>query len=188
VLGVFATVLTAYRGSTIGIELSGIEQGIEKLGKRADLVFVTFTSDVPEVAVGKPALFNITFRNIGNAVANNATGLGRVYIVPDVKDETQREAIAKFRSEWAKERDSQVRGAIQPGGHDLLIFSARGERPITDTDMAALKDGSEYLMILTIAEFEDVTGQHYIHRCEWVQAPAFAPLMIDFCVGFNEQN
>ncbi len=187
-LGVLATVLTAYRGSNIAAELSGIDREISTLARHAEMVFVTFTSDEPELFVGKPAGFNVTYRNAGNATANNVAGFGRVFLVPNVKDETQRANIEKFQTEWALARDRVAKGTVPPGGMNLLTFTARGDRPITSADMDALKDGSEYLLIITSLEFEDQTGQHYFHTCHWIQAPAFAPLMLDYCVGFNEQN
>ncbi len=140
---------------------------------------------------GQKATVNMYWTNSGEAMAKQFCGGGKVYLLPladlskDIK-KAEKVAVDDFKKRVIPTIKNAPRASLNYGT-ERVFFSAEGP-VLSKEDLNGLGSGQKIMYALSAVYFSDSAGDHYIHRCGFLQSPATTTSNWHFCVSFEGQK
>jgi hypothetical protein len=137
-------------------------------------------SYVPDpLPIGRPAQWNLHWKNSGTYPAYDATSAGKIYLREHSDNLTQEEVIGLFKKEFEDAENSVLNKELPtllPNMPSNFWYTATGP-VLTQDDKAKIYEGRLVMILVAAMRFRDGAGLHESHVCNWMQAPE--TLLID---------
>jgi hypothetical protein len=135
--------------------------------------------------------FNVRYRVIGPNPVLLLSIAHMAFMASDSTLGTQTSLLSNFKWQVNEGRKTAhlTPSTLMPGDNDFFTVFPwnREKKPIvvTQEDLSKLRAGSEILFVFNELTYKDGNKTHHLRQCEWLQPPALAPGIWQFCEVFS---